>query len=110
VPAEILDQILNRLATLEARIGDNGGPPLDDNEPVLRLNDARVLTFREWAKLNGISQRTAWRLIASGNGPVITQLSARRIGVTIAADRAWKASRDRAWKASRERSAEARKT
>jgi hypothetical protein len=81
----ILDQILARLAVLEARIGHNGGPPLD----------SRVLAFGEWCALNGISERSGRRILNSGNGPTITRLSARRIGVTIANDRAWKASRER---------------
>lgn len=57
--------------------------------------DNRVLTLREWCEVNGFSWRTGHRLIKSGQGPVITQLSPRRIGITIANDRAWKAARER---------------
>jgi hypothetical protein len=57
--------------------------------------DSQVLTFHEWARLNRISERTGRRILNSGSGPVITQLSAKRIGITVAADRAWKASRER---------------
>jgi hypothetical protein len=89
VPAEVLDQILNRLDTLEARIGHNGGPPLS------MLLDSQVLTFGEWCHLNRFSKRTGRRILKSGNGPIITQLSTRRIGVTVANDRAWKARRER---------------
>jgi hypothetical protein len=55
----------------------------------------RVLTFTEWCALNKIGQRTGRRIIRSGNGPVVTQLSERRIGITIANNRAWQASKAR---------------
>jgi hypothetical protein len=55
----------------------------------------RVLTFAEWCALNKIGQRTGRRIIRSGNGPVVTQLSERRIGITIANNRAWQASKAR---------------
>jgi hypothetical protein len=42
------------------------------------------------------SERTGRRILTSGRGPVVTRLSARRIGVMIANDRVWKASRERA--------------
>ena len=93
MPAEVIDQILNRLDTLEARIGHNGGPPLEVRiSPPL---DSQVLTFDEWCRLNRFSKRTGRRILNSGNGPIVTQLSARRIGVTVANDRAWKAVRER---------------
>jgi hypothetical protein len=59
------------------------------------LDDDKVLTFAEWCKLNRIGQRTGRRIIRSGNGPVVTQLSERRIGITIANNRAWQASKAR---------------
>ena len=59
------------------------------------LEDDRVLSFLEWCKLNDIGERTGRRLIRSGNGPVITQLSARRIGITIGNNRRWQAARAR---------------
>jgi hypothetical protein len=55
----------------------------------------RVLTFAEWCALNKIGQRTGRRIIRSGTGPVVTQLSARRIGITVANNRAWQASKAR---------------
>src|SRR2546423_6355796 len=60
------------------------------------LNDAQVLTFREWCALNRISERTGRRIFDSGTGPVVTQLSSMRVGITVAANRAWQASRERA--------------
>jgi hypothetical protein len=69
-------------------IGNNMGPPLP-------LNDDQVLTFREWCQLNRISPRNGRRIIASGAGPRVVQLSARRMGVTIRANREWQTARER---------------
>lgn len=55
----------------------------------------RVLSFIQWCELNGFSRATGQRLIRSGLGPVITQLSDRRIGITVANNAAWQASRAR---------------
>jgi hypothetical protein len=57
------------------------------------LEDCRVLSFLEWCLLNGISPATGRRLIKAGEGPAITQLSARRIGITVAANSAWQTAR-----------------
>jgi hypothetical protein len=62
----------------------------------LGLSDNAVMTFPEWCAVNSISPRTGRRLIAAGDGPPVVRLSPRRIGVTIASDRSWKASRERA--------------
>jgi predicted DNA-binding transcriptional regulator AlpA len=59
-------------------------------------NDNRVLTLREWCQLNGFSLATGHRIIKSGAGPIITQLSLRRIGITLANNKKWQASRERA--------------
>jgi len=59
------------------------------------LADNRVLTFSEWCAFNSFSQRTGRRLIKRGDGPTITQLSPKRIGITVANDRDWKAARAR---------------
>ena len=60
------------------------------------LNDFQVLTFRQWCDLNGISARTGRRILASGTGPAVTRLSAKRMGISVGAHRAWLASRERA--------------
>ena len=59
------------------------------------LDDDRVLTFAEWCALNGIGKRTGRRIIRSGNGPVVTQLSERRIGITVGNNRRWQEARAR---------------
>jgi hypothetical protein len=58
-------------------------------------NDYRVLRFREWCALVGISPRTGRRIIASGCGPAVTRLSAKRMGISIASHKAWLADRTR---------------
>ena len=55
----------------------------------------RVLTFNEWCVLNGISKRTGRRILTSGCGPVVTQLSERRIGITVGNNRRWQEARSR---------------
>jgi hypothetical protein len=65
------------------------------SDPLSMLLDTQVMRFREWCRLAGFSERTGRRVIASGNGPAIVQLTDKLIGVTIAADRAWKAARVR---------------
>jgi predicted site-specific integrase-resolvase len=59
------------------------------------LDDARVMTIPQWAEVNGFSIWTAQRLIKAGKGPKITQISDRRIGVTVANNRKWQAARER---------------
>jgi predicted DNA-binding transcriptional regulator AlpA len=55
----------------------------------------RVLNFRQWCDLNGISKATGRRIIAAGEGPPVLQLSARRIGIRESDNAAWQASRAR---------------
>ena len=59
------------------------------------LNDNQVLTFKEWCALNHISERNGRRIFAGGDGPATTQLSPKRAGVTVRANREWQASRER---------------
>ena len=59
------------------------------------LPDDAVLTIPEWQTLNTLSERQARRILASAEGPVVTQLSAKRRGVTVRANREWLESRSR---------------
>jgi hypothetical protein len=59
------------------------------------LDDDRVLTFSEWCVLNSFSPATGRRIRKSGKGPTFTQLSERRIGITVGANREWRAARAR---------------
>ena len=58
-------------------------------------DDHRVLSFRQWCELNSISLSTGRRILASGSGPEVTQLSRRRIGITTRSNRAWQAAHTR---------------
>jgi hypothetical protein len=69
--------------------------PRQQSERDREADDHRVLSFRQWCELNGFSPATGRRIINAGVGPVITQLSERRIGITLANNAAWQASRAR---------------
>jgi hypothetical protein len=60
------------------------------------FDDQRVMTIGQWAVVNNFSLWTGKRLIKAGKGPKITQISDRRIGVTVANNRIWQKSRERA--------------
>jgi predicted DNA-binding transcriptional regulator AlpA len=55
----------------------------------------RVLSFGQWCDLNNFSEPTGRRIIQRGEGPVVLQLSTRRIGVRESDNRAWQESRVR---------------
>ncbi|WP_051000414.1 helix-turn-helix transcriptional regulator [Bradyrhizobium diazoefficiens] len=57
------------------------------------LGGDRVLSFDDWCKLNGFSRSTGQRIVSAGKGPTFIKLSVRRIGVTVAENRRWQASR-----------------
>jgi hypothetical protein len=58
-------------------------------------DDDEVLSFPNWCRLNDISTRTGRKLKAAGKGPIFTQVSDRRFGVTKRNNRIWQASRAR---------------
>jgi hypothetical protein len=60
------------------------------------VEDDKVLTFRQWCEINGFSPRTGRRILAGDNGPIVTQLSQKLLGVTVGNNRAWQAARARA--------------
>jgi predicted DNA-binding transcriptional regulator AlpA len=62
-------------------------PPLNDG--VSTANDHRVLTFREWCTLIGVSHPTGKRILKSGNGPKVIQLHTRRIGIRMSDNARW---------------------
>ena len=63
--------------------------------PLATSHPNQILTFHEWCRLNRISVRTGRRIIERGEGPIVTQLSPKRIGVSIANNAAWQASKAR---------------
>jgi hypothetical protein len=58
-------------------------------------DDDQVLSVVEWCALNRISLRTGTRILAGQDGPIVTQLSAKRIGVTRGNNAKWQQSRER---------------
>jgi hypothetical protein len=58
-------------------------------------HDQQVLTFAEWCALNNFSSKTGRRILKAPDAPTVTMLTKKLIGITIAADREWKASRAR---------------
>ena len=69
--------------------------------PLTSLADDQVLTFQEWCRLNRISERTGYRIINGPDGPKTVQLSARRFGIRVAANREWQQAREAGPRASR---------
>jgi hypothetical protein len=69
--------------------------PLALNAPLTPLHDSQILLFDEWCRLNRISERQGRRILDNPGGPVVTQLTRRRIGITVAANRRWQQSRAR---------------
>ena len=60
------------------------------------LDDQRVMSIPQWCEVCNFSVWSGKRLIKAGKGPVITQISDRRIGITVANNRVWQRSRERA--------------
>ena len=63
--------------------------------PLAINHDDQVLNFYEWCRINRISERTGRRIMAGGEGPTVTWLSSRRMGVTIRANRDWQKSKEK---------------
>jgi predicted DNA-binding transcriptional regulator AlpA len=53
-----------------------------------------VHRWRDWCKLAGVSTTTGWRLVKAGQGPVITHLTAKLIGVRHRHHRDWLEARE----------------
>jgi hypothetical protein len=66
------------------------------DRPLSTSHPDQVLSFHEWCRLNRVSTRTGRRIITSDNGPVVTQLTPKRIGITIRNNAIWQKSRERA--------------
>jgi hypothetical protein len=58
-------------------------------------DDDQILSIAEWCVLNRISRRTGTRILAGPDGPIVTQLSAKRIGITRGNNAKWQRSRGR---------------
>jgi predicted DNA-binding transcriptional regulator AlpA len=66
---------------------------LSDQTSVLPFDQDRVLMLPQFASSAGISVATVRRLIARGEGPAVTKLSARRLGIRVRHAREWLDSR-----------------
>jgi len=55
----------------------------------------KVLGFRQWCALCGFSLATGRRLLKSGAGPPVVQLSPRRIGIRENDNAMWQQARER---------------
>src|SRR5262249_3705736 len=64
--------------------------------PLAPTHPNQILTFPEWCRLNRVSVRTGRRILNSGTGPAVTQLSPKRIGITIGNNALWQKSKERA--------------
>ena len=60
------------------------------------LNDDQILTLRQWCALNNIGYRTGRRILKARGGPIVTNLSANKIGISVKNNRRWQESRERA--------------
>ena len=59
-------------------------------------SDDCILTFNEWIRINKISPRTGRRVLDGPNGPKVTRMSPRRVGITVLNNRLWQKSREQA--------------
>ena len=57
-------------------------------------DDDHVLSFTAWCKVNNFSYTTGLRLRKAGKGPRFIRISDRRLGVTLAENRRWRAARE----------------
>jgi hypothetical protein len=55
----------------------------------------KVLTVDEWCRWNGFSNATGKRVLKSGNGPKVIQLSSKRIGIRVLDNAEWQDHRAR---------------
>jgi predicted DNA-binding transcriptional regulator AlpA len=53
----------------------------------------KVLSFKQWCELIGVSEATGRRILNTDEGPVVRWLSKNRIGIKLADHRKWLASR-----------------
>jgi hypothetical protein len=63
--------------------------------PRWRGDGNEVFSFNEWCAINHISPRTGRRILASGTGPTVLQLTAKRIGIRRRDNDTWQESRIR---------------
>jgi hypothetical protein len=80
----------------DRRVSRAHNMPPTNAPPASPPDDDEVLTFAQWCKLNSIGERTGRRLLASGRGPRVLQLTESRIGIRRSDNRLWQDSLARA--------------
>jgi hypothetical protein len=61
---------------------------------IIDTQDAEVvLSIRAWAAVSSLGYSTAKKILAAGEGPRVTRLSAGRIGVRMSEHQRWLAER-----------------
>ena len=69
----------------------------NDTRHILEAEGAEiVMSVRTWAALASIGYSTAKKLLAAGQGPRVTHLTDKRIGIRMSAHQAWLAERTEA--------------
>jgi hypothetical protein len=63
-------------------------------EPQNDFTPDHVHRWQDWCAMVGVSTTTGWRLVKSGNGPVVTQLSTKLKGVRHRHHLAWLRARE----------------
>jgi hypothetical protein len=63
-------------------------------EPQKDFAPDHVHRWQDWCALVGVSTTTGWRLVKSGKGPIVTQLSVKLKGVRHRHHLAWLAARE----------------
>ena len=53
------------------------------------IEDQKVLTIKQWCALNGFCYRHGRNILAGDDGPVVTRISERRIGISRRNNREW---------------------
>jgi hypothetical protein len=58
----------------------------------LHPDSLKVLSLKQWCALNGFSISTGKRILASGKGPKVLQLSSKRFGIRVIDNARWQES------------------
>jgi hypothetical protein len=80
-------------AERKRRIAKSTAERLRRRQQRLAEDPDAVFSFKEWCSVIGVSERQGRVILASGDGPVVTRLSDRRIGITRKHNQEWLQSR-----------------
>jgi predicted DNA-binding transcriptional regulator AlpA len=94
-PKPIDARYAREFANAKIAAGTGNGHASIGDPPLPTVEDQRVLTVIEAARLIGVSLATLKRIFADGGGPPIVQISKRRVGIRVSDLRRWLDSRVR---------------